>query len=71
VEIRSPSYPVDSRLVRSVKHAEEWKGYRSGVMRGIKKTRWPVNRRRIREVRGGTIITADLETKWTKENVLS
>lgn len=69
VEVRAPEYPVDSRIVASVKYVEEWKGYRSGVMRGIKKTRWPINRRRIREVRRGTIITADLETKYTKENV--
>lgn len=69
IDTRSAGYPEDSRLLISLKQAEEWKGYKSDVMRGIKKTRWPVDKRRIRTVRGGTIITHDLETKFTKDSI--
>ncbi|GMH68661.1 hypothetical protein TL16_g04982 [Triparma laevis f. inornata] len=70
VDKKAIMYPNDSKLIINLKEAEEWLEYKLEVMKKIKKTRWPVNRRRIREVRGGTVITQDLETKFTKDNVM-
>jgi hypothetical protein len=68
---KAPLYPEDSRLVDQLKQCEDWQDYRHSVMKEVKKTRWPVDRRRIRKVTGGTIITHDLETKFTAKNINS
>lgn len=69
VKAKAIIYPRDNKLVLNLREAEGWLVYRGETMKGIKKTRWPVNHRRIREVRGGTVIMDDLETKFTKDNV--
>ena len=70
VDKKAILYPNDTKLIINLKEAEDWLEYKLQVMKKIKKTRWPVNRRRIREVRGGTVITKDLETKFTEDNVM-
>ncbi len=69
VRRRAPIYPEDNKLIEDLQYAEEWIGYKQNIMKGIKKTRWPVDGRRIRKVTGGSVIMPDLETKFTKHNV--
>lgn len=69
VRLKSIIYPRDNKLVMNLNDAEAWLGFREETMKSISKTRWPVSKRRIREVRGGTVIMDDLETKFTKDNV--
>lgn len=57
-------YPADPKLIDSISLAQEWKDYKGEVMKGIKKVRWPVNRERIRMVRGGSVVDRDLTLKF-------
>jgi len=71
VKKKAPMYPEDSKLVDQLRQCEEWQGYKVGVMKEVRKVRWPVDKRRIHSVRGGTVIGRDLETKFTAQNINS
>jgi len=62
-------FPADPKLIDSMEKAQEWKDYKEQVVKGIKKSRWPVARERIMSVRGGTVISADLTLKFGPQTV--
>ena len=68
---RAPIYPENNKLLDDddMKEAEEWQKYMEEMIKGLNEDKWPIDKRRIGEVRGGTGIVPAIECKWTPQNV--
>ena len=58
---KSLQYPEDIELEKKMGMEKDWENYRDDLMLKISKTRWPVDKVRIKEVgNGGQVVLPEL-----------